>query len=148
MIAAAERIRRTKIFQWAMAYLAAAWLVLQLTDVLTDRLGWPNTIFGTILTLLAIGLPISLVLAWYHGEKGTQRVTGRELVMIGGILVIGAAAIPLVRGLGRAEEAETDTASSSTSSSPTPALGAASIAVLPFENLSDDPENAYFAGGI
>ena len=101
MAALAERIRRTKMFQWAAAYLAGAWLVLQLLDVLSGQFEWPRIVFRIALVLLTTGLPAALVLAWYHGEKGTQRVSGAELAMIGGILVdLDSITIRQVPGLG------------------------------------------------
>lgn len=90
-------LKRRKIVQWALAYLAGAWLMLQLLDVLANQFGSLGTLQRGVTVLLAIGFPIALVLAWYHGEKGRQRVSGPELLMVTALLVVAGAAITLVR---------------------------------------------------
>jgi len=93
--------------------------------------------------LLAVGFLAVLVLAWYHGEKGAQRVSGVELLMLTGILVIAGAAVAFVGGGGR------DAVTPTTSSDATAAAHArTAIAVLPFENLSAEGLHSYFAGGL
>src|SRR6187549_3626346 len=92
-----ESLKQRKIVQWALAYLAAAWLILQLVGLLADAYGWPPVVLRLLPVILAIGLLITLVIAWYHGEKGAQRASAPELVMIAGILILAGAAIAFVR---------------------------------------------------
>src|SRR5512140_2423914 len=96
-----RRMRERKLAQWAIAYLAGAWVVLQLLDVLADTFAWPPLVARVATVLLGIGFLASLVVAWYHGEKGSQRVGGVELLMLAGILVIAGAAVGFFAREGR-----------------------------------------------
>jgi hypothetical protein len=67
-----ESVRERKLVQWALAYLAGAWLLLQVFGEVRDNFGW-SPIYGRVLTvLLAVGLLAALVLACYHGERGSS----------------------------------------------------------------------------
>jgi len=135
-----ERLRKRKLVQWAIAYLAAAWLLLQLLDILADTYSWAATLPRLALPLLAIGFLAALVVAWYHGEKGTQRVGGMEILMLAGILVIAGAAVGLLaRGPGGGAGADGPAGAATEQNS---------IAVLPFVNMSGDEKQEYFADGL
>ncbi len=135
-----QRLKERKLFQWALAYLAGAWLVLQLVEVLGQIFQWSLVLQQGITVLLAIGFLVTLVLAWYHGEQGRQRASGPELLMIAALLAIAGILLTLVR-----PKEETATISE-------PVLAVEgdkpAIAVLPFENISPNPEDAYFADGM
>jgi TolB-like protein/Flp pilus assembly protein TadD len=138
------RLKRRKLFQWAFAYAGGAWLILQLLSLLTQPFAWPDLIMRAAVVLLAVGFVAVLVLAWFHGEKGEQRVGGMELSMLAALLIVAATGVLLVsRGSGGAVPA----AGATTSRSDAPG-DRRSIAVLPFTSLSADPENSYFAGAI
>jgi adenylate cyclase len=136
------RLRERKIAQWALAYLAGAWLVLQVTDILGDQFGWPAALIRSITVLLGIGLAATLVLAWYHGEQGRQQVSGPELLMLGALLLIAGLAVTRV-----ARDPELVSAAAHAPAWVSTAE-AGSIAVLPFANLSDDREQEYFSDGL
>jgi TolB-like protein/Flp pilus assembly protein TadD len=144
-----DRFRKRKLVQWALAYLAGAWLLLQVLHLLGATYAWPPLIMRSAPVLLAIGFLAALVIAWYHGEKGSQRVSGMELLMLSGILVVAAAAVAFVRGdpeaaAGRSAPAEPSAAALRPELAPLER----SIAVLPLTNLSGDPEDEYFSDGI
>src|SRR5215216_3230615 len=141
-----QRIRQRKIAQWAIAYIAGAWALLQVLDLVANRFAWPNFVVRTLIVVLAVGFLAVLVLAWYHGERGEQRVTTIELLMLAGILMIGGAAVAFV-GRDRAESSKRANANTPVVADDANA-SARSIAVLPFSNLSDSKENEYFSDGI
>ncbi len=141
-----ERIRGRRLFQWAIAYVAGGWLLLELLGFVADNFGWPGSIVRGATVLLGVGFFVTLVLAWYHGEKGHQRVGGVELLMLAALLLIAGVTVRQVTESGAAADDSSETVLA-------PPLGAASvdgasIAVLPFENQSAEPENEYFSDGI
>ncbi|MCI0434199.1 MAG: alpha/beta hydrolase [Gemmatimonadetes bacterium] len=83
-------LKERKLVQWVLVYLAAAWLTLQVLDVLQGAWAVPVWLVRAIQVILGLGLLVTLVVAWYHGEKGEQRVTGPELVIIAVLLVVAA----------------------------------------------------------
>ena len=136
-----QRLRDRKLVQWALAYVAAAFALIQVLDIVAQRFGWPEQTIRFVIVALGVGFFITLVLAWYHGERGVQRVTGAELVILALLLGIGGVAIwkfaPAPSDKSRVEP-----------STPAASVPHKSIAVLPFENLSKDEDNAYFANGM
>ena len=85
------RLRRRKVVQWGLLYVAAAWGFLQGLEYVSDAFQWPAQLRQIALLLLLIGLPIVLVLAWYHGDRGQQRITTPELGMLTLALLLGGA---------------------------------------------------------
>ncbi len=176
-----RRLKQRKIVQWAIAYVAFAFALIQVLDVVTQRFGWPDRVEKLIIVALAIGFFVVLVLAWYHGERGAQRVSGPELLLIALVLAVGgvvvwhfgqpgssavATNVAASAGGTRAASAAAASGKAPTVASTNPGsagtrsiavavspiaaqpIPAKSIAVLPFENLSTDKNNAYFADGI
>ena len=91
------QLKARKLFHWLAAYLAGAWLFVQALDVLSDAFHWPDGVQQGGIALAAVGLLVALVIAWYHGERGSQRISGMEIHMLAGILVIaGFAALSLM----------------------------------------------------
>lgn len=144
-----DELKRRKIVQWALAYLAGAWVVLQLVDILGGQFGWSTGLARGITVLLAVGFFVSLVLAWYHGEQGRQRVSGPELLMVAALLLVAGAAVSIV-------ESETDVQAGQAASDAAAALlspagdsiPARSIAVLPLDDHSPHEDDAYFADAM
>src|SRR5690348_8826879 len=83
------RLKQRKLVQWALAYVAAAFALLQGVDIVAQRFGWPDQIEKLLILALAIGFLVALVLAWYHGERGAQKVSGTEIVILALLLAIG-----------------------------------------------------------
>jgi adenylate cyclase len=143
-----QQLKDRKVVQWALAYLAGAWALLQVTDLVGDRFGWPDLWLRLLIVSLAVGFPAALVLAWYHGEKGRQRVSGPELLMLTGILVVAGSAVMVV---GRGSPADAAPGSEELAarlrSAPEPPAER-SIAVLPFVDMSPEKDQEYFSDGI
>ena len=144
-----QRLKQRKLVQWAVAYVAAAFALLQGIDIVAQQFGWPEGVRrGTTLALF-LGFFVTLVLAWYHGERGAQRVTGTELLILALLLAIGGGFLWRFAGASRERVDRSDAQPAATAVSPaSAAIAEKSIAVLPFENRSEDKANAYFADGV
>ncbi len=141
MASLVERLTQRKIVQWAIAYVAGAWLLVEVLSFVAENFGWPAGFVRGAAVFLGIGFFVTLVLAWYHGEKGQQRATGFELLIIAGLLLAAGAAVAYVsRGL-EPEESETG-------APPTLTIDPRAIAVLPFADLSPEGDQEYFSEGI
>src|SRR5438552_10343101 len=146
-----SELKRRNVYKVAVAYAVAGWALAQGIAQVFPVFDIPNWVVRLIVLLIIIGLPIALVLAWMfeitpQGIKRTETAdampgTARQkkhtwiyVIVIGGVLSIG------LLFLGRYSAPTRQTQSLG--------LPAKSIAVLPFDNLSRDPDNAYFAEGV
>src|SRR6266705_2548470 len=137
-----EEGKRRKVYRVAVAYVIAAGGIIQLASAAFPAWELPNWALRLVIVSLLIGFPIALILAWAfdvtpQGIKTTPTSAApgahrrRNIIMLVAIGVIISAAAGFFL-LPRASARKIDK----------------SIAVLPFENLSDEKENAYFADGI
>jgi TolB-like protein/Tfp pilus assembly protein PilF len=144
-----QRLKERKLVQWALAYAAGAFALLQGVDIVAQRFGWPESVERLLIIALAVGFFVILVLAWYHGERGAQRVSGTELLILALLLAIGGAILWRFAA-GGAEQSvpvasRTAPAGVRKANAPT---AQKSIAVLPFANMSSDAEQEYFSDGM
>lgn len=140
-----QRLRQRKIFQWAIAYAAAAWLSLEVFDLVAEQFFWPVWIRQGATIVLLFGLLITIVLAWYHGERGRQKVGLVELILLITLLSLGAQSVWHLRNRNPPTQHAETSGPTNFRSEPLPAN---SVAVLPCLNLSRDEDQAYFADGL
>jgi len=144
-------LKRRNVYRAAVAYGVVAWFLTQLTTQVFPFFEISNSAVRFVVIALAVGFPIAMLLAWVYEftpegivrtedlhpaqARSIQRATGRVLdfIIIGALLLVIAMLIvgrlPFYRQTGES-------------------ISQKSIAVLPFENLSEDKANAYFADGI
>ena len=139
-----SELSRRNVLRMAALYLVTSWLILQVTEVLSSLVGVPDWVGPLVLAMLVIGLPIVLVISWFFEitEAGISRdpadvkaapvspPAGRQLDFI--IISILAAALFVFAWLTWWPDAPVEK----------------SIAVMAFENMSDDPAQEYFSNGI
>jgi len=136
-----EEVKRRKVYRVAVAYIVVAGGTIQIASAVFPAWELPSWALRLVIVLLLIGFPISLILAWAlevtpEGIRSTPQTPAaprrkRNLIALLAIGVVVSAAAGFFL-LPRASARKLDK----------------SIAVLPFENFSDDKENAYFADGI
>jgi len=132
-------LQRRKVYRVAAAYIVGAGFLIQMASATFPAWELPNWSLRLVIVLLLIGFPIALILAWAYDitaqgiqitpTTGAHRRRNLILLIATAVIVSAAAGFFLLRG---AVWHEVDK----------------SVAVLPFQNLSSDPENAYFADGI
>ncbi|WP_412060898.1 tetratricopeptide repeat protein [Rubrivirga sp. IMCC45206] len=136
-----DGIKERKLVQWGLAYLAGAWLVLQVVAVLGATYGWPSGLLRAVPVLLGVGFLVALVVAWYHGERGAQRASGPELAILTVLLVLAGVGVMLVGGGADAAE----NAEAGMEPALAPEVDWTTIAVLPFETVGGED---YIADGL
>lgn len=151
-----EELKRRNIFRVAFAYLIAGWLVLQVAELVLETIEAPTWVLKVFLLIFALGLPIVLMFSWAYeltpeGIKREEDVdrsnsvtqdTGRKLNQITISMVIALVAFIAVDRMYFSDTAQQQTAAA------TQTITDKSIAVLAFEDLSPDGDQAYFADGL
>src|SRR5216117_2700584 len=137
-----EEVKRRKVYRVAAAYIIAAGGIIQLASATFPAWELPNWALRLVILLVLVGFPIALILAWAfditaQGIRATPDTTAPRTGRRRNIIMLIAAGVVMSAAVGffvlpRASAHKVDK----------------SIAVLPFQNLSDDPQNAYFADGI
>jgi magnesium-transporting ATPase (P-type) len=144
-------LKRRNVYRAAVAYGVVAWFLTQLTTQVFPFFEIPNSAVRFVVIALAVGFPIAMLLSWVYEftpegvvrtedldpveATSVQRTAGRilDFVIIGALLLVVAMLIvgrlPFYRQTGES-------------------ISLKSIAVLPFQNLSADPENAFFTDGV
>ena len=143
-------LKRRNVYKVAVAYAVVGWLIAQIATQIFPFLEIPNWIVRLVIVLIAIGFPVALVIAWAfeatpEGIKRTEVADAKHEHSRGKtwiyVVIIGAAISVALFFVGRF------TAGNNSNAARTE-LPAKSIAVLPFDSLSRDPDNAFFAEGV
>jgi TolB-like protein len=153
-----RELKQRKVYRVALGYAVVAWLVVQVSATVMPAYHAPEWILPIFITAVALGFPVALVLAWAFEVKGgviekTPEPAGslstankRRVWLLAGVgLIISALA---VGGYWIWHPSRKASTASKASTATIPSVREKSIAVLPFENLSEEKGNAYFAEGI
>src|SRR5512133_2719534 len=153
-----RELKERKVYRVALGYAVVAWLVIQISATVMPVYHAPEWILPIFITAVALGFPVALVLAWAFEVKGgviekTPESSGsvsaankrRVWLLAGAGLIISALA---VGGYWLWYPSRKATTASQSSTAAMPIVREKSIAVLPFENSSEEKANAYFADGI
>src|ERR1700689_3213656 len=74
-----DRVKRHKVVEWTLAYIAFGYAALHGAEMLRDAFEWSPAVPRFTFLALALGLPIAMTLAWYHGHRAQHRVSRIEL---------------------------------------------------------------------
>src|SRR3989440_98606 len=150
-----SELKRRRVYSVAVAYVVVAWLLIQVATQVFPFFNIPNWIVRLVVLLAIVGFPIAVVCAWAFEikpegiklegdvDRKITRKTGRELSALVVIIAAIAAGVTVFRFLHSQQGIE--------AAKQLPlavAIESKSIAVLPFENLSEQKANAYFADGM
>jgi TolB-like protein len=158
-------LKRRKIFQVAAVYAVVAWLLVQIVATIEAPLNLPDWVDTLVIVLLAVGFPITLIVSWgfnltpeglvrEEASPGTLQKRGSKIEYA----LIGLLIVAMLWVLYRVEfqrpqpvvehAVPTETSPTAVPAESRPDVLPDSVAVLPFANLSPDPDNAYFAAGV
>jgi TolB-like protein/uncharacterized protein HemY len=154
-------LKRRNVYKVAVAYVVVAWLLIQAASIILPTFEAPGWTMKVLIAALATGFPIAVVLAWAfeitpEGIKRAEDVrpnesvtphSGRKIAAVTATLALLAAGL-LAFQLLQSKSNRIALVSPVPAANAAAGISAKSIAVLPFENLSSDQENAYFAEGI
>src|SRR6201993_1597835 len=143
-------LKRRNVYKVAVAYAVASWLLIQIATQVFPFFEIPNWAVRLVVLILIAGFPVALIFSWafeitpegikreseIEGDKSITHHTGRRIVWITVVLAVVAAALLAFQFFGPKFGAAKKNEG--------PAIPEKSIAVLPFDNLSRDPDNAYF----
>jgi TolB-like protein/Tfp pilus assembly protein PilF len=149
-----SELKRRNVYKVAVAYAVVSWLLIQVASILFPAFDAPASATKILVIILVLGFPAALVLSWafeitpegikleseVEANQSITRKTGRKIVAITTVLAVIAGGLFVFQFI-RARSTSSITTNA-------PAMTNKSIAVLPFDNLSRDPDNAYFCEGV
>lgn len=156
-------LARRKVLKVGAVYLATAWVLLQLTDIVAPALELPGWTLRLVLWLLLLGFPGALILAWHFnlGDRGLQReredvadaplprARKRDWALLAAIAVLGiGGGVAAQRMLAAYRASPAAPAPVAPTETPAPSVAGTSVAVLPFVNMGGAVEDGYFADGL
>jgi TolB-like protein len=144
-------LKRRNVYKVAVAYAVVAWLTIQAASIFLPAFNAPQWAMQVVILILVVGFPIALVFSWafeitpegivreseVSADQSITHHTGRKIVALTIVLAVVATGLLIFQLIRRG------------SKSPSAAtISNKSIAVMPFDNLSGDPQNAYFSEGV
>ncbi len=154
-----DELKRRNVIRVAAAYAVAAWVVLQIADLVLENIGAPEWVMQTFMLLIGLGFPLAVIFSWAyeltpdgiklekdvdHDQSITQQTANKLDKVTVGLLVV----VLVIFGIERLVPREEATAPAETADTTVTNVTDKSIAVLAFEDLSPGGDQAYFAEGI
>jgi TolB-like protein/Flp pilus assembly protein TadD len=152
-----SELKRRNVYKVAVAYAVVGWLIIQVCSTVLPTFHAPEWVVQTLVVLVALGFPIALVIAWAFeltpegikrnedadasAPRARRKYTWMYIVVFGAALSIGLFFVGRYTARNTAAAARAEPVA-------VPSIPQKSIAVLPFDNLSHDQDNAYFAEGV
>ena len=148
-------LKRRNVYKVAVAYAVVAWLTIQAASIFLPAFNAPQWAMQIVILILVVGFPIALTFSWAFeitpegikresevaADQSITRHTGRKIFALTIVLAVVATGL-LIFQLVRSKNTLTPRQSEAAT------VSSKSIAVLPFDNLSGDPQNAYFSEGV
>jgi TolB-like protein/Flp pilus assembly protein TadD len=158
-------LKRRNVYKVAVAYAVISWLLIQAASILFPTFEAPSWVMKVFVAVIVLGFPAALIVSWAFeitpeglkleaevapSESRTRR-TGRKIVgitVVLGVIATGLMLFQFLRLKNTVTPRSIEAAPASGTAAASSAIPQKSIAVLPFENLSDEKQNAYFAEGV
>ena len=154
-----SELKRRNVYKAAVAYIVVSWLLLQAASILLPTFDAPSWVMKAFVVFLVLGFAPVLIFSWLFeitpegikreseiaADRSISQQTGRKLVGLTVVIALLAVALLVFQLV---HHQSTTASPSAVPRKPASALPDKSIAVLPFENLSDDKANGYFSEGI
>ena len=155
-------LKRRNVYKVAVAYLVASWLLIQIATQVFPFFEIPNWAVRLVVLLLILGFPAALIFSWAFEitpegikreseigpGKSVTRKTGRKLVGLTVVLAVVAASLLVFQLVRPKAEPENSVATQPSGEAKAAPISPKSVAVLAFDNLSDDKGSEYFSDGI
>jgi eukaryotic-like serine/threonine-protein kinase len=135
-----RQLREKRLVQIVLSYLAGGWVLLQVTDQLINRGVFPDIVYVALLIWFAAGIPAAILVGWHHGEKGNQTAPRSE--------VISLFALAMIALVGSGFAVRGDIVRRHAQAAAEHPLDMRNVAVLYFQDQTDDPEMSYVVDGL
>ncbi len=83
------QLQERHVLRTAVLYLGAGWVGLEFIGFVVENYGFDRVVLDCALLMIGVGLPIALIISWYHGAGGRQNVPRSEGLMVGGLILVG-----------------------------------------------------------